>query len=196
MRKLGGSSCSLADTRGPRLRCLSSVSFGFAMAQPERRYDLTAVTRAGAYRFSNRRCIGGWGVLQSWIRRQGWNAGNESGWLMCWPSRRSRHAPAVGPSRSDRPPSRSASKMPTPTVSLPSPTGWLRARTVPVQRQRNAVPALSSSRPTEEPTPPQEPTLTSVGNERAGRAVTDPRGDHPESRQSLQRRVHRPSPGR
>jgi len=59
------------------------VYFGFDMAQPERRYDVAPVTRAGAYLISNRRCIGGRGVQESWIRRQGWNAGHEDGWLCC-----------------------------------------------------------------------------------------------------------------
>src|SRR6476659_4759353 len=53
------------------------------MAQPERRYDLTPVTRAEVYPVSNSRCIGGRGVQGSWIGRQVWNAGHENGWLCC-----------------------------------------------------------------------------------------------------------------
>jgi hypothetical protein len=44
---------------------------------------VTPVTRAAVYLVSNRRCIGGRGVQESWIRRQGWNAGHEPGWLCC-----------------------------------------------------------------------------------------------------------------
>jgi hypothetical protein len=69
--------------RGPRTRCLSSVYIGFDMAQPERRYDVMPVTRAGAYLVSTDVASGGRGVQESWIRRQGWNAGHENGWLCC-----------------------------------------------------------------------------------------------------------------
>ena len=66
-----------------RTRGLSSMHFGFDMAQPDRRYDVTPVTRAEAYLVPNRRCIGGRGVQESWIRRQVWNTGHENGWLRC-----------------------------------------------------------------------------------------------------------------
>jgi hypothetical protein len=49
---------------------------------PERRYDVTP-TRAGRFPVSNRRCIGGRGVQESWIRRQVWNAGHKNGCLCC-----------------------------------------------------------------------------------------------------------------
>jgi hypothetical protein len=74
-------SCSLGDLRGPRTRCLPCVHFGFGVAQPERRYDVMPVTRAGAYPVSSRRCIGGRGVHDGWIRRQGWSATPENGWV-------------------------------------------------------------------------------------------------------------------
>ena len=66
------------------LRCvrLPVRDFGFDMAQSERRYDVTPVTRLEAYLVSNRRCIGV-GVQESWIRRQVLERWSENGWLCC-----------------------------------------------------------------------------------------------------------------
>jgi hypothetical protein len=55
----------------------------FDIAQPERRYDVTPVTRAGAYLAATRVASGGRGGQKSWIRRRGWHAGHEHGWLGC-----------------------------------------------------------------------------------------------------------------
>jgi hypothetical protein len=59
-------------------------------------------------------------------------------------------------------PSRSASQLPTPTVSLPTPTRSAERPGVPSPSPTKPSPALPSSRPTEqpteEPTAPQEPT--------------------------------------
>ena len=57
-------------------------------------------------------------------------------------------------------PSRSASQLPTPTVSLPTPTRSASRPEAPSPIPTKPSPAISSSRPTEEPTPPQEPTAT------------------------------------
>ena len=42
---------------------------------------------AGPYLASNRRCIGGRGGQESWIRRENWKAGHENGWLFFGPRR-------------------------------------------------------------------------------------------------------------
>jgi hypothetical protein len=57
-------------------------------------------------------------------------------------------------------PSRSASQLPTPTASLPTPTRSAARPEIPSPTPTKPSPALSSSRPTEEPTGPQEPTPT------------------------------------
>jgi hypothetical protein len=57
-------------------------------------------------------------------------------------------------------PSRSASQLPTPTVSLPTPTRSPERPEIPSPTPTKPSPTLSSSRPTEEPTGPQEPTPT------------------------------------
>ena len=57
-------------------------------------------------------------------------------------------------------PSRSASQLPTPTASLPTPTRSASRPETPSPIPTKPSPAISSSRPTEEPTPPQEPTAT------------------------------------
>ena len=57
-------------------------------------------------------------------------------------------------------PSRSASQLPTPTVSLPTPPRSATRPEIPSPTPREPSPALSSSRPPEEPTPTQEPTAT------------------------------------
>jgi hypothetical protein len=49
---------------------------------PERRYDVTP-TWAGSYPSFKHALHRGWGVQQSWIWRQGWNAGHKNGWLCC-----------------------------------------------------------------------------------------------------------------
>ena len=67
---------------------VSSRDFGVDMARPERRYDVASVRGpAGPSLVSNRRCIGGRGGQESWIRRQGGNAGHENGWLCFGPRR-------------------------------------------------------------------------------------------------------------
>src|SRR5215207_7573127 len=55
-------------------------------------------------------------------------------------------------------PSRSASQLPTPTVSLPTPTRSAERSQSPSPTPTKPSPALSSSRPTQEPADPQEPT--------------------------------------
>ena len=57
-------------------------------------------------------------------------------------------------------PSRSASQLPTPTVSLPTSTRSAPRPEIPSPTPAKPSPALSSNRPTEEPTSPQEPTPT------------------------------------
>ena len=57
-------------------------------------------------------------------------------------------------------PSRSASQLPTPTVSLQTPTRSATRPEIPSPTPREPSPALSSSRPAEEPTRTQEPTPT------------------------------------
>ena len=57
-------------------------------------------------------------------------------------------------------PSRSASELPTPTVSVPTSTRSAPRPEIPSPTPTKPSPALSSSRPTEEPTRPQEPTST------------------------------------
>jgi hypothetical protein len=98
-------------------------------------------------------------VQESWIRRQGWNAGHENGWLCCGyrgahvlRGRWSHRGPAA--------PSRSASQLPTPTVSLQNPTRSAPRPETASPTPIEPSPAVSSSRPTEEPTPRQEPTPT------------------------------------
>jgi hypothetical protein len=57
------------------------------------------------------------------------------------------------------PPSRSA-QLPTPTASLPTATRSAERPEIPSPTPTKPSPALSSSRPTQEPTDPQEPTST------------------------------------
>ncbi len=57
-------------------------------------------------------------------------------------------------------PSRSASELRTPTVSVPTPTRSATRSEVPSPTPTRPSPERSSSRPTEEPTPTQEPTGT------------------------------------
>ena len=69
-------------------RNVSSRDFGVDMARPERRYDMASVRGpAGPYLVSIRRCIGGRGGQESWIRRENGNAGHENGWLCFGPRR-------------------------------------------------------------------------------------------------------------
>jgi hypothetical protein len=63
-----------------------------------------------------------------------------------------------GPIEGPASPSRSASQLPTPTVSLPTPTRSAARPEIPGQTPTKPSPVLSSSRPTEESTPPQEAT--------------------------------------
>ena len=67
-------------------------------------------------------------------------------------------------------PSRSASQLPTPTVSLPTPTRSAARPEIPSPTPTKPSPVLSSSRPTEEPTPPQEPTPTRSATEDPSRS--------------------------
>ena len=57
-------------------------------------------------------------------------------------------------------PSRSASQLPTPTVSMPTATRSAQRPEIPSPTPTKPSPALSSSRPTDELTPTQEPTPT------------------------------------
>ena len=77
-------------------------------------------------------------------------------------------------------PSRSASQLPTPTVSLPTATRSATRPEIPSPTPREPSPALSSSRPTEEPTAQDRHPRTdsdAIGDDES-LAVTDPRGDH------------------
>jgi hypothetical protein len=57
-------------------------------------------------------------------------------------------------------PSRSASQLPTPTVSLSTPTRSAQRPVSPSPTETKPTPAVSSGRPAEESTAPEEPTLT------------------------------------
>ncbi len=74
-------------------------------------------------------------------------------------------------------PSRSASQLPTPTVSLPTPTRSATRPEIPSPTPTEPSPELSSSRPTEEPTPHSRTDSDAIGDGES-LAVTDPRGDH------------------
>ena len=76
-------------------------------------------------------------------------------------------------------PSRSASQLPTPTVSLQTPTRSATRPEIPSPTPTKPSPALSSSRPAEEPTRnrPSRTDSDAIGDEES-LAVTDPRGDH------------------
>ena len=70
-------------------------------------------------------------------------------------------------------PSRSASELPTPTVSLPTATRSATRPEIPSPTPREPSPARSSSRPTQEPTPTQEETATQEPSATRS-AATDP----------------------
>jgi hypothetical protein len=67
-------------------------------------------------------------------------------------------------------PSRSASQLLTPTVSLSTPTRSVQRPESPSPTQAKPTPALSSSRPTEEPTPAEESTLASSATKNPSRS--------------------------
>ena len=171
-----------------------SGTSGIDMAQPERRYDVTPVTRAGAYRASTRRCIGGSGVC----KRAG--SGGRVGTLVM---NMAGFAVAVavltscaggGTIEEPVPPSRSASPLPTPTLSLPTPTRSAPRPETPRPTQTKPSPALSSTRPTEGSTPPQESTRTPSATKNPSRSPIS--AETTATQQSLQRPVRRLSPGR
>ena len=74
-------------------------------------------------------------------------------------------------------PSRSASQLPTPTVSMPTPTRSAPRPEIPSPTPTKPSPALSSSRPTEELTRRSRTDADAIGDEES-LAVADPRGDH------------------
>jgi hypothetical protein len=128
------------------------------MAQPERRYDVTPGNADRSYLASNRRCIGG-----RVFKRAG-----SGGWAGTLVRNMAGFAVAIavltscaggGNIEGSAAPSRSA-QLPTPTVSLPTATRSAERPEIPSPTPTKPSPALSSSRPTEEPTDPQEPTST------------------------------------
>ena len=110
------------------------------MAQPERRYDVTPVMLAGTYLVSNRRCIGGRGVQENWIRRQVWNAGRKNGWLCC--GHRGAHVMRRRWRHRGRRHRHRAQQANCPRRRCPCrlPRGPQRALRFPVQRRRSRVP--------------------------------------------------------
>ena len=162
------------------------------MAQPERRYDVTPVTRAGAYLVATRVASGVGVGKKSWIRRRGWHAGHEHGWFAV--------AVAVltscaggGNIEGSAAPSRSASQLPTSPCRLP--TRSAARRRFPVRRRRNPVPrshraGLQRGR---QPLKNRRRRHRRRGIPRGHRSARRP---PPRPGQSLPLRVRRPSPGR
>jgi len=148
------------------------------MAQPERRYDLTAATRAGAYLVSNRRCIGGWGVQESWIRRQGWNAGHESGWLCS--GRRGAHVMRRRWNHRGAGTAITLSKPTAHTDGVPADPDKVGSAPGDSKSNGNETESRTLIEPTNRGADTPSRTDADVIGDDESLAVTDPRGDHPD----------------
>ena len=148
----------------------------FDMAQPERRYDVTPVTRAGAYLVATRVASGGRGGQKSWIRRRGWHAGHEHGWFAVAVAALTSCA-GGGNIEGSAAPSRSASQLPTPTVSLPTPTRSAQRPEVPSPTPTKPSPARLIEPANRGADSLSRTDVDAIGDEES-LAVTDPRGDH------------------
>ena len=131
---------------------------GFDMAQSERRYDVAPVRRpAGPHLVSLDDASGvGVGMIAGAGGRVGMLVIKMAGFALAFAVLTS--CTGGGSIEVPESPSRSASQLPTPTVSLPTPARSATRPEIPSPTPREPSPALSSSRPTEEPTPSREPT--------------------------------------
>jgi hypothetical protein len=177
MRKLGGSSCSLADRRGPRtLPVKRELRFRHGSARTTLRSDGSNAGRSvSSLKPTLHR---GWGVQESWIRRQGWNAGHESGWLCS--GRRGAHVMRRRWNHRGAGTAITLSKPTAHTDGVPADPHEVGSAPGDSQSNGNETESRTLIEPTNRGADTPSRTDTDVIGDEESLAVTDPRGDHPD----------------